>query len=280
MHDCNGTKTKVNSLAENAIYEILRGKILPNLVSSKSRNRERGPLTMVNDHKYDFHQSDVSSLTKYLIDGEIEKAESLVASHLGSGCSASCMILSLFTPTAQLMGEKWCNDAASFAEVTLGMMELHALLRSVDRDLAKEFSMLKVPGRILLSVMPGDTHIFAIAVLQSFFAASGWKVDTILDPTVKNICDRLASSEYDIVGLSVSTTKDVPKCESLLTAIRDRSMNREISCLVGGLPFILNEKHTADVGADHMARDVFEALAIAASICEKKQPFESSCTYA
>lgn len=280
MQDCGNLEEKRITIVKEAISEILRSKIVPDLVDSTGLKLEKSPATMVTAQKYEFHQSDIASLTAYLIGGRMDKAEDLVASHLTAGCSPSALILSLFAPVAQLMGDKWCNDSASFAEVTLGMMELHTLLRLVDAELAQEFSTLERRGKALFSVMPGDTHIFAVSVLQSFFIANGWSVDVMLDPTARSLGDRLASASYDIVGISVASHQAIPECRKLIKTLREKTTNPESAFMVGGLPFTLEPALVSAVKADHMANDAFEALAIASSICEKKQSIESSNHYA
>lgn len=280
MQNCDELEEKRITIVKEAISEILRSKIVPDLVDSTCLKLENSPATMVIAQKYEFHQSDIASLAGYLIGGQVTKAEKLVASHLDSGCAASALILSLFAPVAQLMGDKWCNDSASFAEVTLGMMELHSLLRSIDPELVQEFSTLERRGKALFSVMPGDTHIFGVSVLQSFFMANGWSVDVMLDPTTRSLGDRLASASYDIVGLSVASREAIPECKKLIKILREKTTNPDSAFMVGGLPFSLEPTLVSAVEADHMATDAFEALAIASSICEKKQSIESSTHYA
>ena len=280
MRDCKGIQQLDSSVVETAIHEILHSKIVPNLLNCPRVKPEKSSLTMETTHKYEFHQSDVASLTKHLMDGDIGKAEQLLIRHTRSGCSSTDIVLNLLTPVARLMGEKWCSDAASFAEVTLGMMELHTILRSLEVNLRREFSPHFGRENILFTVMPGDTHIFGISVLQSFFIANGWNVDVMLDPTAHSIFSRVARTRYDIIGFSVSNDKDVVLCENLLEGVRNKSLNPDIVCMVGGLPFNLAPGLAETVGADHMASDAFEALAIAASICEKKPIFESSSDYA
>ncbi len=280
MQDCKGLGGKSGNVAEKAISELLHSKIVPDLLKSGRTKLKRSSRTMETAHNYEFHQSDVASLAKFLIAGDVNEAEELVASHLVSGCRPSAVILSLFAPVAQLLGEKWCSDTASFAEVTLGMMELHTLLRSVEVELGKEFSPSRNPGSILFTVMPDDTHIFGVSVLQSFFAASGWHVDVLLDPTKRKISDRVLKAGYDIVGISVSANKDISLCKDLIKSLREKSAKQNISYMVGGLPFILDPTLSSKVRADYVATDAFEALAIAASICNKSQSVEPSNHYA
>jgi methanogenic corrinoid protein MtbC1 len=254
------------------ISKLVHGIIVPDLLSSLEGKSPQTKQIPQSANPYAFHQSDIVQLSKILVDGDMSDAEDIVSGFLKSGCSARELITGLLSDTSRYLGQQWCEDRMSFAEVTLGTMGVHSLLRSVDVHLTKEILPQANTGSILLSPVPGDTHIFALAVLESFLRAAGWKVEALLDSSVKLILSTVENKHVDVFGLSVPSREHISSSKNLIKQIRKRSRNADIKVMVGG-PAILDDISLVFViGADGMARDASHAVETLPTICNQTNP--------
>ena len=83
--------------------------------------------------------------------------------------------LNLLAPAARRLGELWKSDACDFIDVSVGLRRLHAILSQwgAEQDFAPSPSAAR---RALFATVPGDGHLFGIAILERFFAADGWEI--------------------------------------------------------------------------------------------------------
>ncbi|MEL7428662.1 MAG: cobalamin B12-binding domain-containing protein [Pseudomonadota bacterium] len=260
---------KSESLAKKRIVaEILHGKILPSLFTDGKFSGCTGMLS--NGATFKFSESDVSALAALLVEGNTQEVDDLLASFVDVGCPATSLILGLLADTACRLGAAWSDDKLSFADVTVGMSGLHCALNSLDHVLSAELPRV-APQRSVLLVSPrGDTHIFGVAVLETFFRNAGWTVETALKADEQDVLKLVGQTAFDLVGLSVSRDVDLLKAKSLIGRIRRKSRNENVKALVGGSLISGNKDLVRRLGADATADNALHALEVASSICTKK----------
>ena len=177
-------------------------------------------------------------------------------------------MLDLLCNSARYLGDLWCLDEKSFAEVTIGTAALHQVLRYLDEYLARELVMAAGEGRsILLATMPGDTHIFGVSVLGSFFRCNGWIVETELNASSSKLIELVSGNAFDVVGFSVACDRDIDICKGLVAEVRRRSINKKIKILAGGSSLSRNNDLLTATGADATANGALDALQVASTIC-------------
>lgn len=260
---------KSESLARKRIVaEILHGKILPSLFTDGKFSG--GQAMLSNGATFRFPESDVSALVALLVEGNAQGAEDMLASFVDAGCPAATLILGLLADAARMLGAAWCDDSMSFADVTVGMSGLHCALNSLDHVLSAELPRV-APQRSVLLVCPrGDTHIFGVSVLETFFRNAGWTVETALKVDDQEVLKLVGQTAFDLVGLSVSRDVDLQKTKSLIGRIRRKSRNENVKTLIGGSLIGGNKELVRRLGADATAENALHALEVASSVCTKK----------
>ncbi|MEM7214183.1 MAG: cobalamin B12-binding domain-containing protein [Pseudomonadota bacterium] len=250
---------------DDLLAKVLHDRIVPGLLdlnAAPSVGLQEGT-----SRKIEFPDSLVVKFSDLLLEQRINEANLIIDKQFNDGFLPSHLVLGLLTDSARHLGEKWCADACSFGDVTLGLSALHQVLRSLDNDLFAELLPGGLGRSILLAPMPKDTHVFGVSVLEAFFRGAGWNAVAEFDPDPEFLQRAVAERHFDIVGLSVSQSEDVYKARSLITALRDHSCNPDLKVMIGGLPFLADPELYRVTGADASAIDAKEALETANAIC-------------
>ncbi|MBU6270499.1 MAG: cobalamin-dependent protein [Betaproteobacteria bacterium] len=169
----------------------------------------------------------------------------------------------LVVPTARLLGAMWVDDSCDFTQVTLAVWRLQRLVAEHEQsgDLPAEPAAAR--GRILLSSMPGAQHSLGLSVLAGTFRRDGWDVhaEPGLEPAA--LTQRVAASEFHLVGLSASLQADLEPMRSVIIALRQSSRNPAVGVMVGGPLLLQMPNLSSRVGADLSAPDAASAVTAA-----------------
>ncbi|MEL6752060.1 MAG: cobalamin B12-binding domain-containing protein [Pseudomonadota bacterium] len=250
-----------------AIGKMLRDSVIPKLVEDGSR-RNAAPAQKPTTRSIVLDSKEVDETVYLLLDGKdsvvIARADELLA----QGHSVTDLILGYLGAIAERLGAFWVRDLCSFADVTLGMATLHAILRSKAGLLASEVEGTDNSPSILITTVPGQTHVFGASVVEEFFRAAGWDVSSGFYETEAECLEAVSSDAFDIVGLSIGAERSVEDCRRFIGAIRDRSMNKDAKILVGGPLLAVDPDQVATLGADASAPDAPSALKTARKLIE------------
>lgn len=141
----------------------------------------------------------------------------------------------MLAPVARDLGVMWEEDLCDFLDVTEAMGRLQSVLRDaigpqVGRGRAR-------PGRsILLAGAPGETHSYGLCHVAGLLRDGGWTTTvagTGADP-LATITAALATSWYDVLGLSLACDAHSPALRRALPGIRRASRNPALRVVVGG----------------------------------------------
>ncbi|MEM9206303.1 MAG: hypothetical protein AAGA88_08235, partial [Pseudomonadota bacterium] len=161
-----------------AFDAVVERDIIPHLLMAMRARRAEPAKTAA--RTVDSARQDLSTFCRALAQGDIDAAEAHASTRLSS---SEREIRSYFTTAARELGRAWEEDDASFAEVTMGLsvLERMTLRRFADQPLPIEH---QDPDRsILLAPVPGDGHAFGLLFVEAEFAALGWHVELLKEPT-------------------------------------------------------------------------------------------------
>ncbi|MCJ2015002.1 B12-binding domain-containing protein [Methylobacterium sp. J-076] len=176
------------------------------------------------------------------------------------------LLLDLLAPAARRLGTKWEDDTCDFLAVTDGLGRLQTLTRRLCAGMERAASP---SGRsVLLMPCPGETHVYGLSILGSFFRESGWDV-TNLGHSPENAAEMLRSGWYDVLGVSLSCDVCAPALKTLVPALRRVSRNPSLFVMVGGPYFARTGTGPAEVGADAYAPDAWSAPGIAEATLDR-----------
>ena len=240
-----------------ALAWLVEAEILPRLMLAHRQVPRTPPVAV---------STDPDALADLLTEAETFDLGGVVAGLLGTGLPLERLLLDLLGPAARRLGSRWEDDSCDFLAVTEGLGRLQA----VTRQLCAAMERASRPsGRsVLLMPCPGETHVFGLSILASFFRESGWDVTT-LGPAREDPVEALRTGWYDIVGLSLSCDVCAPALTALVPALRRASRNPSVFVMVGGPYFARSGISASEVGADAYAPDAWSAPDLAEAMLDR-----------
>ena len=186
-----------------------------------------------------------------------------VARHVESlrknGLSLEALCSSVLAPAARRMGEMWEADLCGFAEVTLGLYRLQAVLRELGPEFPSGLRGQERGLNALLVPVPGESHTLGLSMVSEFFRRAGWSVWGCPPLSVRELRDTVAGTWFDVAGMSVGCASAIEAAAASIRAIRESSRNPNIGVMVGGPVFVAHPEWVAKVGADATAPVAAEA---------------------
>ena len=171
------------------------------------------------------------------------------------GVTLERLYLDLFAVTAQRLGELWTEDLCSFADVTVGLARLQALVREYSPAFMPSVEARDPRRSALLIPVPGEQHTFGLVMVAEFFLRAGWEVQS--DPTMSTEEVRSAVRDrwFAVAGISVGHHDRLETVAALIRSVRRESCNPAIGVMVGGRVFAEKPELAGLVGADATATD-------------------------
>lgn len=263
--------------AGEALNQLIEAEIIPRLMLA---NRDSvAPLEPVGaqpDDAHEFTDADIDAFAKRAV---VEDPEPLVAeleALLRQGVPREQILLNFLAPVARRLGALWDVDERDFAEVTIGLMKLQRVLDSISTEGPKDVDGGRFVPRILLAPTPGEHHVFGLMMVAELFARSGWQVDCDLDLEPEALLERVAETEFDVIGFSASTELGVETLRGLIDRIRAASAAPDVTILVGGQIFNENRRLAQTVGADAFAEDAVRAVVTAEQLVHSRKQLSSA----
>lgn len=211
-----------------------------------------------------FSYADVEAFCEAIVRQPLPVAREFIESLIQDGMSIDCVITTVLSSAARHLGLLWDSDRVSFVDVTVGLSRIQQLLRTYGPAF-RSGAIARGPGhRIFLAMVPGDQHTFGLSVVEEFFLKEGWDVENAGSSTKAVILDRVHTEWFDVVGLSATGETSREEIAVLIALIRDASMNRHITVVMGGFAFVNRPELAIELGADAGVRDAQEALRVLA----------------
>jgi len=204
--------------------------------------------------------AEIARFTDLALLADDDPSFAFVAELRHRGMSLESVYLGLMAPAARLLGEYWCEDRRSFAEVTLGLCRLHQMLRGYSREFQSDARPRVAGLQALLLPVPGEQHSFGLLMLAEFFRRDGWGVSSGPFGNRSELVGAVASDWFAIVGFSISAPGQMKDLMLCIQSVRRASRNRSVAIMVGGPIFVEHPDWASRVGADGMACAAPEAV--------------------
>lgn len=155
-----------------------------------------------------------------LLDPRPEAALAFIEERLAAGVRRQSVYLGYLGAAAERLGEKWEKDQISFADVTLGTTHLYALLRAM--RIERRYSSMLTDSRrtALFAPVPGEQHSLGISIAAEVFRDAGWVIDLRIPRTIPELVDHAQRSKPWLIGLSVSTEKNLENLVRLVVKLK------------------------------------------------------------
>jgi methanogenic corrinoid protein MtbC1 len=208
---------------------------------------------------------EVVELARLVLSHDTAVAISFVETIRARGVPLDALFHDLLAPAARHLGELWKQDLCDFTAVTVGLCQLHQLLRSLSRDHRSEADPGSWEGlgidqrgsgpRVLLAPAPGEQHTFGLLMVVQCFHRAGWQVWDHFPASGDELVDLVRGERFDVIGLSASCDRWLDALAPTIQSIRRASRNQAIRVMVGGQLFTERPELVTYVGADGTASD-------------------------
>ncbi|MEL7214203.1 MAG: cobalamin B12-binding domain-containing protein [Pseudomonadota bacterium] len=202
-------------------------------------------------------------LVQQLVEGvrsmERGAPEDAIAELRRFGCT-TVDIYDVYIPAAaRILGDEWCRDEVSFADVTIGTARLQGMLRELDREWLKENPQVPGNGPAIAMICEDDFHTLGAMVVAGQMRRLGASVRLLLGLSLSERLEILSQHSFDVVMISASRTENLETTRKLVKNIRT-TCERQLPIVLGGTVIERNVNVKALTGADYVINDPKEAL--------------------
>lgn len=243
------------------LVRTIEGEVIPRLVLAH-RNIEQHPLVFGIRVKLPSIE-DVAEFAALAVDHDASFLTAHVQKLRANGMPIESIYIDLLAPSARHLGQMWDDDLCDFTTVTMALWRLQQVLRNLGSSFHKDAAASGEDHRALLASMPGEQHTFGLFMVAEFFRRAGWEVVDSPMQSCEELLELIKREKFALAGLSAARLAVLDELTSLIAEMRLASRNRGIKILVGGPAFIERPDFFKRVGADAMARDGREAVALA-----------------
>jgi methylmalonyl-CoA mutase cobalamin-binding subunit len=164
---------------------------------------------------------------------------------------------------ARRLGRAWEDDSLGFADVTVGMSRLQAILREIGRDWSADHDPALVYGTatVLLIVPDSEQHTLGAMVLMGLLRRRGISVALRIAPTREDLRGLLAVRAFDAAFVSVGQASGVAPCRALVATLRELTSGG-IRIAVGGAVLGVMQDVREQTGADVVSNDLGAVITI------------------
>jgi len=208
-------------------------------------------------------QDDAVSFAMLAIDADAEVILTRLDAMLVDGADIETILVSILAPAARRLGLMWEQDDCDFVDVTMGLWRLQEVVRELSGRVPTRHGSVSEGYRAVFSAMPGEQHNFGTVIVEDIFRRAGWSTELLLEAQQGALLKAVASSHYDLVGVTVSLDAHIERLPSLLLAIRSVSRNPRLCILLGGRVLMDDPQLAFRVGADGTAADAQSAVDLA-----------------
>lgn len=239
-----------------SLARIIEVEILPRLaVAHREDRRARAAAQSPTSER-------ISALAQALMGGDPDR--DWVRALLEECLPLDTLLLDLFAPAARHLGRLWEEDEADFLDVAVALGRLQSLARALCAELERANAPTN-GRRVFLMPCPGETHLFSLALVASFFREAGWGV--IVSSGVEEDPIALVQAEpFDLIGISLSCDVLLPVMTDLVAKLRAASCNPGVRVMVGGPLFLREPSCVVTIGADAAAEDGRSAVKVAEAL--------------
>lgn len=215
-----------SGLENGTILRTIESEIIPRLLISHAPGLdEQAPR--------DIGQEDIAELARLVVAHDLETIHGFIRAVRADGLSLEDVMMDLIAPAAQLLGELWSSDRATFGEVTMGLSRLQRLALELGMETGEPIAG-EWRGRVLLAPVPGEQHGLGLRMVVDFLCGDGWGVDHFAVADSEELVEAVHNVSYAMVGLTLSNDRLAETATRLISRLRRASCNPDLIVLVGG----------------------------------------------
>ena len=167
-------------------------------------------------------------------------------------------IVDLYIPeAARRLGDEWCSDGLSFAEVTIGSARLQRYVRELSLDMVPLAG--DVESSAILIVRDGEFHTMGAMVAASQLRRKGVSVRLAICEPDSKVITAIAAGQHSAVLFSVGATEMLGELHDFVAKLRKVAPSSAVFGL-GGAVGHLGEEAIQLTGVDFVSTDAGEVI--------------------
>ena len=206
---------------------------------------------------------EVAEFAQLALSGHAGSSAAHVEARRADGMALQTLYLELLAPAARLLGEWWEDDSVDFTQVTLGLWRIQQVMYDLSPTFQRATDGAAHGRRAMLVAMPGSQHSLGLFMVAEFFRRAGWQVWSEPLAAVDDLLHAVRTEWFDVIGFSIGAERPGDDMASVILQVRHASRNAGLAVLVGGPLALQNPACVAELGADGIATDAPQAVALA-----------------
>lgn len=210
---------------------------------------------------------DACRLIEALGDPDRLSVDQRLSDMLASGITRE-VIADVYVPfVARAMGDAWCEDEMSFAEVTIGVARLQGLLRKLGPEWRADYCARAHAPSVLIITQRDEFHTLGAMILSGKLRRLGVSTQLCVGIRPNEVGDRIRKVGFDMVMVSAAKGEGLDSIRRLVDAAK-RSVDPAPFVVLGGSVLDTDLDIRRITGADAATCDPSEAL----ELCGLKIP--------
>jgi corrinoid protein of di/trimethylamine methyltransferase len=117
-------------------------------------------------------------------------------------------------------------------------------------------------GRIVIGTVEGDLHDIGKNLVAAMLEGGGFEVfDLGANVSPSQFVQAVKEKGAGVVGLSALLTTTMPAMKTVIAALKDAGVRKDVKVIVGGAP--ISSKYAEEIGADAYGENAFSAVTLA-----------------
>ena len=243
---------------KNSLMEVIELQIIPRLVGSNSGPGPSKVHTSSTEFAPDF--AEVVAFAKICVRDYPQAATQRIDQWVQDGYAVGDIFLKLIAPVARHLGWMWEQDELDFSQVSIGLIRLQQITHQLGYSYKIGPQHAGGVRRMMIGSAPGSQHLLGLSIVAEFFRKDGWDVVVEVADAQSALMAAVSSEWFDLVGLSVGLTSQLPMLPDLIAQLKVASRNAHVPVILGGAAFWGNDVQAPELGADGISQDAAEAV--------------------
>ncbi len=204
----------------------------------------------------------LKDMAQSVIDGEVEDAERLARQAIEQGVDPLDAINHGFVVGVNHVGEGYAAGEMFLPDLVLAGEAMKAAVAVLEPEMKRRGTKRQMLGTVVMGTVEGDIHDIGKTLVATMLSATGFQVyDLGVDVPVETFLEQARKVNADVVGLSALLTTTMVKQKTVIEALEEAGLRRQVKVMVGGAP--VTRSWTEEIGADGYSEDAIGAVAVA-----------------
>jgi 5-methyltetrahydrofolate--homocysteine methyltransferase len=161
------------------------------------------------------------------------------------------------------IGIKFKNCEIYIPEVLIAARAMHGGMAILKPILSK--SAANQAAKVIVGTVKGDLHDIGKNLVAMMLEGGGFEViDLGIDVSADKFVEAIKKHQPQVVGMSALLTTTMREMKSILEAIQEAGLRKQVKAMIGGAP--VTERFAKEIGADGYAPDAATAVDVARSL--------------